>query len=128
MNGHAGTFGRSPLNLDACRRCGAPGEFTKVSPLCARCRRSDRLVAHYGLTADEVDAMVAAVDGRCPICERVTERWAVDHDHGCCPGKKSCGACVRGVLCSDCNSAIGLLQESPVALQRAIAYLDRNRG
>jgi hypothetical protein len=27
----------------------------------------------------------------------------VDHFHGCCPGKRSCGQCVRGLLCHKCN-------------------------
>lgn len=34
----------------------------------------------------------------------------VDHDHACCPGDRSCGKCVRGALCANCNSAEGLLR------------------
>jgi hypothetical protein len=31
----------------------------------------------------------------------------IDHDHNCCPGNRSCGKCVRGVVCMACNIAIG---------------------
>jgi hypothetical protein len=41
----------------------------------------------------------------------------------CCPGKKSCGKCIRGLLCARCNSAIGLFDEDPVTLHAAVEYL-----
>ena len=72
----------------------------------------------YGLTADEVDKMLAAQGGVCAICgERpeVEARMHVDHDH-------ETGA-IRGVLCSRCNHAIGLLREDPALFARAAAYL-----
>jgi hypothetical protein len=43
------------------------------------------------------------------------KRFAVDHDH--ITGR------IRGLLCSACNTAIGLLRDSPIALQRAIEWV-----
>ena len=61
----------------------------------------------------------------CQICEvgltQATMR--IDHDHACCPGQKTCGDCVRGVLCSSCNTGIGLLGDTADALRRALQYL-----
>ena len=123
-----GSVGRSPWSRDSCERCGVAEEgLTKVKRICARCRRSDYLLDLYGLTADDVDALIAATGHQCPLCERTTDRWAVDHDHSCCPGKRSCGACVRGVLCHDCNRGLGMFQDSPDALRRAASYLE-HRG
>ncbi|MEE1740837.1 endonuclease domain-containing protein [Streptomyces sp. BE147] len=42
----------------------------------------------------------------------------VDHRHGA--GR------VRGVMCCNCNSAIGKLGDDPDTLRRAIAYLEGN--
>jgi hypothetical protein len=46
----------------------------------------------------------------------------VEHDHACCQRKnRSCGKCVRGLLCHTCNIALGHI-ERRYAMARA--YLD----
>jgi hypothetical protein len=43
---------------------------------------------------------------RCADCRNPFDSFFVakyDHDHQCCPGPKSCGRCVRGLVCNDCN-------------------------
>lgn len=40
----------------------------------------------------------------------------IDHCHQ--------GGHVRGLLCDQCNRGIGLLQDDPDVLERAVAYLD----
>jgi hypothetical protein len=43
----------------------------------------------------------------CEICGRLSaENLHVDHDHNCCNTPKSCGVCVRGVICNRCNTAV----------------------
>jgi hypothetical protein len=86
----------------------------------------------FGLGQADYDAMLAAQGGACWIC-RTTDsgghgRWHIDHDHACCPGNRSCGRCVRGLLCVRCNAAIGLLGDSPALLRRAIEYLEASKG
>jgi hypothetical protein len=34
----------------------------------------------------------------------------IDHDHACCPGKRSCGRCLRGLLHRTCNVAVGYFE------------------
>jgi hypothetical protein len=73
----------------------------------------------FGISADDVDALLLAQDGRCAICGGVPNRvdgWHVDHDH-------ATGA-IRGVLCSRCNHAIGLMEEDPQRLRAAAGYLE----
>ncbi|MGW7594475.1 endonuclease domain-containing protein [Streptomyces asiaticus] len=49
----------------------------------------------------------------------------IDHDHSCCPGKRSCGKCVRGLLCGGCNNGLGRFKDDVNVLQAAIEYLRR---
>lgn len=79
----------------------------------------------YGITLEQYEAMFDAQNGVCAICGRADRRTAtsnatlrricVDHDH-------KTGA-IRGVLCADCNQAMGLLDDQIELLQRAISYL-----
>lgn len=62
---------------------------------------------------------------RCPICEREisVDECVVDHDHSCCPGRASCGKCIRGLLCRNCNEGLGNFKDNPISLWRAFMYL-----
>lgn len=86
------------------------------------------LMRKYGLTVEAFDAMLSAQGGGCAVCgatPAVTgRRLAVDHDHGCCPGERSCGKCVRGLLCFACNSSLGKLGDDPARLRAAADYLE----
>jgi len=85
----------------------------------------------YGLTIAQFDAMLAAQDGRCAICgteDPDGQGWHVDHDHRCCNTRKtSCGRCLRGLLCSRCNIAIGNLRDDEVIIQAALDYVVKHR-
>ena len=63
----------------------------------------------------------------CGICHEPFEEGQlihVDHDHACCKEKnRSCGRCVRGLLCHTCNIALGHI-ERRYAMARA--YLDNS--
>ena len=39
------------------------------------------------------------------------------------PRKRSCGRCIRGILCSNCNVGLGNFHDSPELLKAAISYL-----
>ena len=82
----------------------------------------------FGITLARYEELFSSQGGGCAVCGRGEchggVRLAVDHDHTCCPGKKSCGACVRGLLCADCNRAIGLLKDSSELAERAAKYLN----
>ena len=75
----------------------------------------------YGITIEQYDSMYRAQNGACAVCDGVNlsgRRLAVDHCHR--TGK------VRGLLCSMCNSAIGLAKERLDVLKKAVAYLEKH--
>ncbi|MFE2073715.1 endonuclease VII domain-containing protein [Streptomyces misionensis] len=98
---------------------------------CKRCDRDMRLRRNYGITVDQYDSMLAAQGGGCAICGTVPGEGTslhVDHDHACCPDrKKSCGGCLRGLLCEDCNRVLGMFRDDPARFESAITYLARGR-
>lgn len=80
----------------------------------ARNVRSSGLRRRYGITIEEYDALFVTQSGLCSICAGESERWLViDHDHN--TGQ------VRGLLCWQCNGALGILGEDN--LKRALDYL-----
>lgn len=87
--------------------------------------------ARFGLTREGFDRLLASQGGRCAICrsgDPGSSWWHTDHDHACCPEPgRSCGKCVRGLLCSFCNSAIGYLKDDPAIMRAAAAYVERTR-
>lgn len=82
----------------------------------------------YKLTPDDYDVLLARQGGGCAICGAAPsdkERLHVDHDHACCPARKrSCGRCVRGLLCNACNHMLGNANDDTDRLRRAIGYLE----
>jgi Recombination endonuclease VII len=90
--------------------------------------RECQLKYFHSIDIDDYNTLLKAQHSRCAICFEPPEKnkWlVVDHDHKCCPGKKSCGKCIRGLLCDKCNTGIGLLGDSILVLQEAIRYLER---
>lgn len=86
-----------------------------------------QLKYRYGITLDKYKELLAKQEDKCKICKThqsgLKKKLSVDHDHSCCPGKKSCGECIRGLLCSACNHAIGLLKDNKEYMFNAIIYL-----
>lgn len=82
--------------------------------------RKTLLKRKYGMTPEEYDAMLAAQGGGCAICTAPPgdkRLLPVDHCHE--TGTK------RGILCSNCNTALGLMQDDRERLLRAVEYLSR---
>lgn len=91
--------------------------------------RPDTHVTIHGITRKEKAEMLEDQGGVCAICGTDSpgaNGWEVDHDHECCPGKASCGECIRALLCLNCNSGISRFRDSPDLLGRAILYLRRH--
>jgi len=94
----------------------------------ARTRRA--LLARYGLTQETYDSLLAEQGGGCAICGSPDPKthhgkWQIDHDHSCCStgAKRTCGQCVRGLLCQQCNLGLGHFEDNAERLEAAARYL-----
>jgi len=108
-----------------------PGRMRFCSPFC---RTKAVVLSSYNVTGERLFKMLADQGGECatgcgtPLSLMVPrghpEAVQVDHDHGCCPeGAKSCGECIRGLLCPPCNQSLGWLESGgadPLIRLRAI--------
>ena len=95
--------------------------------------RAIHLWDRYKLTPEAWESIFES-QGRCcanPECRTTypgARGWHTDHDHACCPGKdKSCGGCVRGILCGNCNRALGCVGDSPKKLDGLSQYLRKRK-
>lgn len=82
----------------------------------------------YNITEAQRDEMLAAQGGACLVCRDSDpgRAWCTDHDHGCCPERaRSCGKCIRGILCFRCNTLLGHALDSTETLRSAIEYLEK---
>ena len=125
-----------------CRRCGEwlperrfmvnNDRLDRLNGYCRTCDRGKSLYRNFGITLTQFDAMVEAQGGGCAICGHPgseENRLSVDHDHACCPGKKgkkTCGKCVRAILCARCNTGLGQFYDNPDTLMAAAFYLRRH--
>lgn len=135
--------------VKTCTKCDKPGEFYKGRCVCKVCMRSynrtryhaahsrmrsiknsyyknnrdkvikaslkSKLKTRYGLTQDKVDEMTLRQNGLCAICKK-RKKLGVDHNHK--TGQ------IRELLCSNCNTAIGLVGEDIAILHMMIYYLE----
>jgi Autographiviridae endonuclease VII len=84
-------------------------------------RQFEYLQRCYGLTRADYEALLAAQGGVCPLCgKRSKKTLCVDHCHGT--------GTIRGLLCRQCNFALGCFTDSQAAMMAAIAYLGGSKG
>ena len=82
------------------------------------------LKTQYGLTLDDYNNKVIEQDHKCAICFKDETKvfkglLFVDHCHT--TGK------IRGLLCSNCNTALGKFEDSQNTLMNAVQYLEKHK-
>ena len=120
--------------LKVCRLCGTEKPIDEFYPRkdygnhrneCKVCTCELARYRSHGVCNVKYDEMLVRQKGGCAICAATLgntryTRLAVDHCHK--SGK------VRGLLCSNCNTAIGLMKDSPKRMALAVEYLKRHQG
>lgn len=98
---------------------------------CQRCTRDAYRFRRYGLKPGQFEAMIDNQGGLCGLCRNPLGSGKdvhIDHDHACCPDScKSCGDCVRGILCATCNKGMGHFRDDTNLLRAAADYIERHR-
>ncbi|MFF8728190.1 endonuclease domain-containing protein [Streptomyces sp. NPDC015171] len=91
---------------------------------CAECNWAYNVKRRFNVTAEQYARILAFQGGACAVCERDAtlnengKRLAIDHLHSCCPEEgHSCGRCVRGLLCTSCNTMLGKYESLPIHFQ-----------
>lgn len=73
---------------------------------------------NFGLTKEKYNALLVSQNGVCAICKKPNtkeRRLAVDHNHET--------NVVRGLLCHNCNLAVGNLKDSVYNAEQLLEYL-----
>ena len=76
-----------------------------------------KLNRYYNLTLEEFNLMYESQNGKCYICEKKISGKEVKVDHNHLTGK------VRKLLCHNCNTSLGLLNEDVKIFEKCIEYL-----
>ena len=91
--------------------------------------REDTWKYRYNLSKTQVDEFLKKQNDKCAICGikfntlYQSSTFHIDHNHSCCSDIFSCGKCVRGLLCNNCNSGLGKFKDNPELLEKAASYL-----
>jgi len=89
---------------------------------CKRCKASQTLESRYDITLDTKERMFEEQGRQCDACAKPLASLSAAHvDH--CHGTKV----VRGLLCSECNTALGLLYDNFAFMGGLVGYLARHK-
>lgn len=90
------------------------------------CQPHYNVLKSFNMDPADWEALYADQAGACAICRSPMTRAKAhtDHDHACCPrAGRSCGRCVRGLLCYACNAGLGFFRDNTRTLASALRYL-----
>jgi hypothetical protein len=91
-------------------------KYNREHPEGRRARKTAAQRLARGFTADHFEEMLSAQEWCCAICDGEIDKTAhADHDHNT--------NSPRGILCSRCNLAVGLLKDNPETCNSAAEYL-----
>lgn len=101
--------------------------YQKTKERRAFCNRKTHLKVNYNLSLEEYSSMAINQNNCCAICNKPEttflngkqRKLAVDHDHK--TGK------IRELLCGDCNTTLGKLNEDIELFNKFIKYLEKHK-
>ncbi len=87
--------------------------------------KNNHLQSRYGISVEDFEKMLVEQQNKCYICyidvqETIKKRLCIDHDHD--SGK------IRKLLCTKCNTALGLVAENIQILENMITYISEHKN
>lgn len=134
MNGKKFLIILDKINTFYCRKCNV--KLTNKNAYLSKCKHRDyickkclktidrdlHLKLDFGIDVEFYKYILEQQDYKCKICKRHQQefkrQFAVDHDHK--TGK------IRGLLCNNCNTALGQVKENIKTLYEMIKYISGN--
>jgi hypothetical protein len=100
--------------------------YALAHPEVAQRSHRNRLLRDRRMSKEQYTERLKEQSNVCAICgqEDNNRLLAIDHNHACCIGEKSCGLCNRGLLCNRCNKKLAAIEDKKF-LEAAIAYLTK---
>lgn len=97
--------------------------YMRIRNSCKDCIKAKKRLRTTGWSPEDYERAWCIQEGKCAICGCILNssrytKAAADHDHK--TGK------IRGILCNNCNTALGLMKDSPYRLESAIRYLEEH--
>lgn len=109
-----------------CKDCSNERTKTKYGYSSSPEYRIKQVCRIYNLNSEQESDYRSHVlgDKPCAACKKPFNGGVpfVDHDHKCCPGRNSCGRCVRGFIHSHCNFILGRAKDDPCLLDSLSEY------
>jgi hypothetical protein len=114
------------VKTKACTKCKIEKPTTEfhnrgkyLHSYCKPCHVEDNRFRKYNITVEDYHRKYYEQRGKCIICKSYAE-LVVDHAHKC--------GTVRGLICNNCNTGLGLFKDNTEVLSSAIEYLGGTNG
>ncbi len=124
---------RKSLPERACEKCSqmyTPGNANvqRWCKVCCPSRTALNRLKSFNISQPEYEAMLIKQNGLCDLCKE-KPAVVVDHKHHGCQksgSKRTCGKCVRGLLCKMCNLFLAAWEAHPELIHKGQDYLKRH--
>lgn len=95
-----------------------------ATPMAKRRQRIASLKYYHGVTIEWWEALFNSQERKCAVCKSDDPadgkgRWHTDHNHD--TGE------IRGILCANCNKALGHAKDDPSRLRMLAEYLEERK-
>lgn len=91
----------------------------RAMTICKECKNLKARARRYSMSKEQ---LLELLKSGCQACGSF-EELCIDHDHSCCHKGQTCGNCVRGVLCKNCNTLEGILLANKDRIPMVEKYL-----